>query len=153
MGANHNSVAGSIFSEKVSAGGQKNNKIKSLTTRVDSSIVFDDEKGSIRIKDKKTSDSKMTFDGKKNIVIEAGSSVTVNVGNGASVLRMDSKGNIDLTGTVIRINAKDYLELEGKNKAKLVSGKTVLVEAAQNDVTITGSGGKIKVERGEVYIN
>jgi len=153
-------VAGSIFSEKVSAGGQKDNKIKSFTTRVDSSITFDDEKGSITIKDKKGSDSKMVFDGKTNITITAATSLTINIGNGASTLKMDNKGNIELNGSTIRLNASDaillnsknYLEMEGKKNAKFLSGQ-ILIQADQKDVTIDGTGGVIKLAKGQVDIN
>jgi len=116
-------VAGSIFSEKVSIGGKDNNKIKSITTRVDSSITFDDEKGSIVIKDKQKSDSTMTFDGEQNIHINADKSILLTSGESSILMKAD--GTINITGVNITIN--------GSTNAKMLSGK------AQFDATASGA--------------
>jgi len=116
-------VAGSIFSEKVSIGGNDNNKIKSITTRVDSSITFDDDRGSIVIKDKKKSDSTMTFDGEQNIHINADKSILLTSGESSILMKKD--GTIDITGVNITIN--------GSKNSKMLSG------GAQFDATATGA--------------
>ncbi|MDR0712832.1 MAG: phage baseplate assembly protein V, partial [Bacteroidales bacterium] len=70
-------VTGSIFSEKVSSGGDTDNKKKSITTRVGSYIIFDDEKGNITIKDKDDSDSMIVLNGDKTISITATDKITL----------------------------------------------------------------------------
>lgn len=116
-------VMGSIFSEKVSKGGDVNNKIKSYTTRVDSSVTFNDEEGSITIKDQQGADSTMTFDGKQNIHINAEKSILLT--SGESSILMQADGTINITGVNITIN--------GSANAKMLSG------GAQFDATAKGN--------------
>lgn len=116
-------VMGSIFSEKVSIGGKETNKIKSYTTRVDSSVTFDDSVGSITIKDQQGSDSTMTFDGEQNIHINADKSILLT--SGQSSIYMDKDGTINITGVNITIN--------GSTNSKMLSG------AAQFDATSEGA--------------
>lgn len=116
-------VVGSIFSEKVSIGGKETNKIKSYTTRVDSSVTFDDSKGSITIKDQQGSDSTMTFDGEQNIHINADNSILLT--SGKSSIYMDKDGTINITGVNITI--------DGSTNSKMLSG------GAQFDATSQGA--------------
>jgi uncharacterized protein involved in type VI secretion and phage assembly len=154
-------VAGSIFTSKTGTGGGDANKTKSLTTRSGSTISLDDSDGSLYIKDKHGSDSKIKLDGNQNMTIETDNSIIINIGKGKSILKMDKEGNIDIEGKTINVKASDaihlnsekYLELEGKNNTEVVSDKKVLVQAQSEDVSILGSGGKIKVQNGEVDIN
>jgi len=106
-------VAGSIFSEKVSIGGNDNNKMKSITTRVDSSITFDDDKGSIVIKDKQKSDSTMTFDGNKNIHVNADNSILMTSGKSSMLMQED--------GTIIIKGVEIYID--GSTSCIMYSGK------------------------------
>ena len=106
-------VAGSIFSEKVSIGGNDKNKIKSITTRVDSSITFDDDKGSITIKDKQKSDSTMTFDGNKNIHVNADNSILMTSGKSSMLMQED--------GTIIIKGVEIYID--GSTSCIMYSGK------------------------------
>ncbi len=152
-------VMGSIFSEKVSQGGGQGNKSKSITTRSGSTMTLDDDKGSILIKDQHGSDSKITFDGKKKIKIEADDELTIDIGKGASVLKMDKNGNITINGNVFKINATKNILLISKDKAMLWGKKAVnilselLNVAASKKTTVSGGGGIIVEEKGFVDIN
>jgi uncharacterized protein involved in type VI secretion and phage assembly len=152
-------VSGSIFSEKVSKGGDDKNKIKSITTRSGSTITFDDEKGSILIKDKYGSDSVIKLDGNKNITIDADTSLTINIGKGASVLKMDNEGNITIDGAVIRINASKNILANSEEKMMLWGHKTVnmisekINVSASEETTLQGGGGQIVEKGGMVDIN
>jgi uncharacterized protein involved in type VI secretion and phage assembly len=127
-------VSGSIFSEKVSRGGDDNNKIKSIITRGDSSMTFDDDKGSIVIKDQKGSESTITFDGKHNIIINATSSIILN--------SLDS-GRIEL-------NAKDII-LSGNESISLHSPKITIGDAGGKlaNMTIDLTGEEITLTGGD----
>jgi uncharacterized protein involved in type VI secretion and phage assembly len=154
-------VTGSVFTSRTGTGGGGENKTKSLTTRSGSTISLDDSDGSLYIKDKHGSDSKIKLDGNQNMTIETENSITINIGKGKSILKMDKEGNIDIEGKTINVKASDaihlnsekHLELEGKDNTEVVSDKKVLVQAQSEDVSILGSGGKIKVQNGQVDIN
>ncbi|MDR2232305.1 MAG: phage baseplate assembly protein V, partial [Tannerella sp.] len=158
-------VAGSIFSEKASKGGDSDNKKKSITTRVDSSMTFDDDEGSVTIKDQKGSDSVMIFDGKKNIVIKADESITLV--SGKSIIVLEKDGTITANGTKIFIAASDETnistgDLEGGNYSGIsvapenigISAVKDLTEVAQNVVIGGGSNSVVALqESGEITAN
>ncbi len=158
-------VMGSIFSEKVSQGGKDNNKIKSYTTRVDSSVTFDDEKGSITIKDQQGSDSTLTFDGEKNIVMAAGESITLVCGKSIIVLEKD--GTITINGTKIYNAASEEInistgDLEGGNYSGIsvepdnvgITAIKDIVEVSKNVTLGSGGNGIIAMdEKGEITVN
>jgi uncharacterized protein involved in type VI secretion and phage assembly len=98
-------VSGSIFSEKVSKGGDDNNKIKSITTRVGSYIKFDDEKGSITIKDKDDSDSTIVMNGEKDVTITTGETIHLICEKSSVTLKKD--GTINITGVNITIDGSE----------------------------------------------
>ena len=83
-------VAGSIFSEEVSEGGKENNKIKSITTRVGSTITFDDDAHTIDIH---TSSANKIF-------IEGKNTVTVST----QKMKLSGSSKIDITGPRINSN-------------------------------------------------
>jgi hypothetical protein len=114
-------VAGSIFSEKVSEGGKENNKIKSITTRSGSTITFDDEKGSILIKDQKGSESTITFDGETNIAVKADTSISLTSGKANITLMSEGDGTITM-------KAKTFL-LDAGETFKLDSGKLIAMDS------------------------
>ncbi len=163
-------VLGSLFNGKTGVGGSDHNKIKSITTRSGSTIVFDDdnEKGSILVKD---ADGNLTcYDGKGNIVVSANETITLNVGK--SSLHMNKDGTIiisgqnasvvgeknvlvlsapkdssdgsslSLTPTKAGLSGKTSLSMQGGNKAGLSSKET----------NIAGED-KVKVAGGEIKLN
>ena len=141
-------VAGSIFSEMASKGGDSDNKIKSYTTRVNSHITFNDEEGSITIEDQHGSNTKITFDGKKNLKVEADKSVDVNVGKGQCVLHMQDDG-------VTTITAKEKIELKVGGSTYTMTGNQIKQESKQNTIIGTNhiTGGDTKIDGGNVFIN
>ncbi|MCD8194429.1 MAG: phage baseplate assembly protein V [Tannerellaceae bacterium] len=148
-------VSGSIFSEKVSAGGDEDNKIKSITTRTGSTIMYDESEGSILIKDKKNSDSIMLLDGEKNIVIKADKSISLVSGKASIVLMSEGDGTIMInaktivtqagetfsvqSGKVINMDASDALTANSK-KTSTVSSSGQTVVSGQTKTTVTATG-------------
>jgi uncharacterized protein involved in type VI secretion and phage assembly len=159
-------VSNSIFSERVSKGGDVNNKIKSITTRSGITITCDDDAGSVNIKDKNGSDSTIFLDGEKNIVINAGESITLVCGKSIIVLEKD--GTITINGTKIFTVASDEINisagnLEGGNSSGIsVEPETLGITAAEdivevsNNITMSAAGGKnvIAMDKGgEITLN
>ncbi|WP_373835650.1 phage baseplate assembly protein V, partial [Bacteroides heparinolyticus] len=114
-------VMGSLFNGVTGGGGGKDNKCKSLTIRSGSSLKLDDSDGSVTLHDK--GGVKMNFYGGGNQSLTAVSTATTSVGKeGASVLKMDSIGNIDLSG---------------KNKITLkVGGNTIVIDGETSSITV-----------------
>jgi uncharacterized protein involved in type VI secretion and phage assembly len=132
-------VAGSIFSEKVSAGGKDKNKIKSITTRMGSKIEFDEEKGSITVKDKNGSDSTIVLHGDKTISITAADKIT-------------------LTAREIIINGSDLVHTLSDKMIKEESKQNIESRAVQNvtiegtDKVSVGSSAEIRESAPEIYL-
>jgi uncharacterized protein involved in type VI secretion and phage assembly len=134
-------VTGSIFSETVSTGGDENNKRKSMTTRVGSYITFDDEKGSISIKDKNDSNSTIVMDGGKDVTITAKETVHLICGKSSVTLKKD--GSIDITGVNItadgavgEVKGKE-LNIDATKTASVQGSASVTIESEK--VTVDGS--------------
>jgi uncharacterized protein involved in type VI secretion and phage assembly len=138
-------VAGSIFSEKVSRGGDKNNKLKIITTRSGSTITFDEEKGSILIKDKLGTESSILLDGNHNIIVNTTSSIILN--------SLDN-GKIDLNAKNITLSGNESISLQspeiiiGSSGGKLAN-KTI--DLTGEEITVTG-GDSIKEESPKIEI-
>jgi uncharacterized protein (DUF2345 family) len=155
-------VSGSIFSEKVSKGGDDNNKIKSIITRVGSTVTFDDSDGSILIqdhKDKKVysplSGSSIRLDGKQNIFINADTSISLTSGKANITLMSEGDGTITMraktimidagetfdvkSGKVISMDSKDTLSANSMTKSTLSSSMETLV-SGQMKTTVTATG-------------
>ena len=153
-------VAGSIFSEKASTGGQEDNKKKTITTRVDSSITFDDEKGSITIKDKQGSDSTITFDGDKNITVKADTSITL-VSGGASIkLESAEDGIITVKAKTIKVEAGKTYTLDSGDVIKLASANTLDADSVTSSTlssttktTVSSNAQVIVTAMGEVAVD
>ena len=127
-------VAGSIFSEKVSIGGDDNNKIKSITTRTGSIIKFDDEKGSILIKDKSGVESSILIDGNHNIIVNTKSSIILN--------SLDD-GKIELNAKTITLSGNEYISLQSP---KIIIGDSC-GKLANKTIDLTGE--KISLTGGD----
>jgi uncharacterized protein involved in type VI secretion and phage assembly len=144
-------VSGSIFSEKVSKGGDSNNKIKSITTRVGSYIIFDDEKGSITIKDKDDSDSTIVMDGEKNVTVTSGESI--NLICGKSTVSLDKDGNISVNGVKIYEHGSEEVNI-GAGGASGASGMALTpqdVSIGASETTEIAAGQEITI--GSAAIN
>ncbi|SFG71682.1 type VI secretion system Vgr family protein [Prevotella sp. KH2C16] len=136
-------VMGSLFSGKTGGGGGEGNKCKSLTTRSGSSLKLDDSDGSVTLHDK--GGVSMNFDGGGNYSLNASSKSTTSVGKGgASILTMDSNGNIDLSGKAqitIRVGGT---AITIKNEEVRINSKNIIIEGENN--TVIGTHNKVNGE-------
>jgi uncharacterized protein involved in type VI secretion and phage assembly len=166
-------VTGSIFSEKVSTGGDADNKKKSMTTRVGSYITFDDEKGSITIKDKNDSDSTIVMNGEKDITITT--LETIHLVCGKSFVTLKKDGTIDITGVKITIDGSEnstmksgdvsFSATSGGKLGEMKGGeltidatKTVVVQAVtsvtvESDGVSVDGGNNVDISGGIININ
>lgn len=135
-------VMGSLFNGTTGAGGSKDNKIKSITTRSGCSLLLNDAKGSVTLHDK--GGVNMNFDGGGNLSTTSKISHTVNSGEIAkinvggkkdsppmSALTMDNQGVIDLTG---------------QKSITLKVGDSSLIMSADGNITISCKRYKIDAE-------
>lgn len=137
-------VMGSLFSGTTGAGGSDGNKIKSITTRSGSTIVFDDDDndGSITITD--AASNSVSLDGTGVISVTANDQISLSTGS--SSLTMKSDGEITLQGENIIISAKTKATMEsqgevvinGAKGATMDSPKLATVSSAK-EVNITGT--------------
>ena len=136
-------VMGSVFSELTGAGGGAGNKGKSIVSRSGNALKLDDEKGSMLLQDK--GGASMNFDGAGNATTRANTSSTTTVGDGASLLKMDKDGVIDLGGkTKIRfeIDENTYIEMTaGKIKISAENVNVIGTEEATIGKDATASTG------------
>ena len=132
-------VMGSLFNGTTAGGGSEGNKLKSITTRSGSSLLLDDSDGSVTLHDH--GGVNMNFDGGGSHSLNAGSCSCTNVGEDASVLKMDKDGNIDLSG---------------KTKITLTIGSSVLtitkdkVTIKSKNIELDGENNKITGNKNEV---
>ena len=138
-------VMGSIFSEKVSAGGKETNKIKSYTTRVGSTVTFDDMEHTIEISTSQK--NKIFIEEKKGaITLTACTSITLNAGE-----------TIDLNTKRITFNGSESVHTHSPeiklgfhgekhpNKTIDLCGEKITVDAGKNileqapDIDIEGA--------------
>jgi uncharacterized protein involved in type VI secretion and phage assembly len=135
-------VAGSIFSEKVSAGGKDSNKIKSITTRSGSTITFDDDEneGSITISDH--SGNTIKLHGDKTISITAPDKITMTskeiIINGSDLVHTISEKMIkEESQQHIESTAMQDVSISGTTKVEI--GSSAVIEESAPKVSISGS--------------
>lgn len=147
--------SGSLFTSKNGKGGDTNNKTKSFTTRSGSTITFDDEKGSITIRDKKDSESTVILDGEKNITVTAAKSITLTSGDASIKLESDGGGTVTInaktinitsgeiynvhSGDTVSIHSDGTLSASSKGGSTLSSSKETTV-SGQMKTTVTATG-------------
>lgn len=135
-------VMGGMFSGTTGAGGSDGNKTKSITTRSGSTIVFDDDAGSITISDAKQ--NLIALDGEGNISVS--SSATISLVTGQSSMTMESDGNIAISGVNVTVSAQvkatvesvEDVVINGTKSATMDSPKLAKVSSA-NEVNIEGT--------------
>jgi uncharacterized protein (DUF2345 family) len=139
-------VAGSIFSEKASSGGDTDNKKKTITTRTGSTITFDDSDGSILIQDHKDKDvyeplskSSIKMDGKQNIHINADTSILLTSGKASIKLESDGDGTITVRAKTIQFYAGETYTLDSGKVIRLTSNETFDADAIKSS-TVNSSG-------------
>jgi uncharacterized protein involved in type VI secretion and phage assembly len=147
-------VLGALYNGTTGAGGDTDNKTKSITTRSGNKIVFDDEKGSIHIADAKQ--NSISLDGEGNISINSSASIALTTGESSITLMSD--GTIDISGKAITINGADSINEiskaithDGSDSVTLNSSKVVSINA-DKEVTITGLSKAIVTSSGTTSI-
>lgn len=131
-------VTGSLFHGKSGKGGYDRNHLKSISTRSGHHIVFDDdEKGdwSITIKDRGGNAIRLDTRG-KNIEISAPEKISL------------AAKDVDISGEMIRLNAKKHLSSKGQNiilesEEKLSASSKVVNVIAFNKLKTYGGENKI----------
>ena len=145
-------IAGSFFhgNNAEELGGGADNPVRFIRDKSGTEIVFNDKEGSIHIKDRNGSDSKMTYDGNQNIKLEAGKSLTIEIAGVEATLKMDSGGNIALVGT------NNITLTVGKSLIDITENK---ISISSENIDILGSKNHIKganetvIDGGKVLIN
>ncbi|MDR3095431.1 MAG: phage baseplate assembly protein V [Bacteroidales bacterium] len=160
-------VSGSIFSEKVSTGGDTDNKIKSITTRTGCTITIDDSDGSILIQDHKDekvykplSKSKIKLDGKQNITIDADTSISLTSGKANITLKSEDDGIITMSAKTIMIDAGEVFDVQSGKTVDLSAGTDFTAIANSNasmnamkEATVSGTAKAIVTAVGEVVLD
>lgn len=109
-------VLGSMFHGMSGAGGDTNNKIKSITTRSGSTIIFDDDEN----------------DGKITIQDPSGNTVTL---NGDKTMSIFAPDKIDMASKEINIYAENTVNIKGDQEANMSSLKTNIAGDTKVDIS------------------
>jgi uncharacterized protein involved in type VI secretion and phage assembly len=140
-------IMGSMFHGKngKGIGGGAGNHIKSMRDKSGSEVVLNTQDGSATIKDKNGSDSNIKLDGSKNITVEAGKTMSINIGEGQAVFGMDNEGNISVTGTKNISLAVGGSLIEMTETAISISAENVNIYGSKNHIkgNSTINGGKV----------
>jgi len=133
-------VMGSVYNGTTGAGGDKNNKIKSLGTRTGSAITFNDDEnaGNVMIND--PSGNVVVMDGAGNMNMVSPETITLSCGK--SMIHMNKSGTINISGLDININAGNNINVfsvPGEN-----GGEGTLNVYAKQKIEMTSELGKIK---------
>ena len=139
-------VAGSVYTSKTGKGGDVNNKIKSITTRTSSSIVFDDEKGCIVITDQ-TGEDMIVIDGKDSITVRATKAITLT--NGNSTICID-ENKIGIIAEEIAISASKVLYLNSQAQQITIAGDSGISGVGDNISMEAGSTMKLAAPNGSI---
>jgi hypothetical protein len=148
---------GSMFHGKngKGIGGGAGNHIKSMRDKSGSEVVLNTQDGSATIKDKNGSDSTIKLDGSKNITIDADTSITINIGKGQCIFKMDKEGvatvdtknmfKVTVGGSTLTMTPND---VSIKTKSTAIEAGTNLI-SGKNHIT----GGDTKIDGGNVFVN
>lgn len=110
-----------------------NNAIKGIKTKSGNMLIFNDEKGSITLKDK--AGSSIVLDGNGNISISASGEVSL---SGKKEVSLQSDDEVSLNGKKeVSLVSDDEISLNGKSEVSITSVSEVNVEAV--NVTLTGT--------------
>ena len=127
-------VMGSLFNGRSGKGGGEGNCCKSISTRSGCSLTLNDGEGSVKLNDK--GGAKITFDGNGNASTTANATATTSVGeDGASVLKMNKDGVIDLTGKTsitLKIGESSVILTE---ESITMNSENINIEGINNKIT------------------
>ncbi len=111
----------------------ENNAIKGIKTKSGNMLIFNDENGSITLKDK--AGSSIVLDGNGNISISASGEVSL---SGKKEVSLQSDDEVSLNGKKeVSLVSDDEISLNGKSEVSITSVSEVNVEAL--NVTLTGT--------------
>lgn len=127
-------VMGSMFSGSTGAGGSDGNKTKSITTRSGSTIIFDDDAGSITIVDAKQ--NSVTLDGDGTVAVSANS--TISLTTGESSINMSSDGNIDITAKNITVSGSETTSMASGSNAFSTDAGGATADVSAMEVNVSG---------------
>lgn len=104
-------VIGSVYHGKAKCSfANGGNDVKALQSKSGNKVVLNDKDGSVYVSDSKGNN--MMIDGKGNVVIQSSATITLACGeNGASTIRLDKDGNIQIIGKEISIVASTKVAL------------------------------------------
>jgi uncharacterized protein involved in type VI secretion and phage assembly len=152
--------------------GNAGNDVKALQTRSGNKLIMNDNEGSVFLTDKGGAD--MKFDGAGNVVKNTnknhadntGELHTIDVGGGASVVKMDKDGNITFTANTnlkITVGSSSF---EMRNDGTIIAGgkiiaiggsEAVAIASPQGAIDISAQnnhiGGITKIDNGDCFIN
>lgn len=118
-------VLGSVYNGQTAAGGQAENHLRSLSSKSGNIIKLDDNKGSVYISDKGTSN--MKFDGAGNATTNANVNHNINAGNKHSIKVGATKEQPPQTS--LAMNADGSVVLDGKTSITIkVEGNTIIID-------------------------
>ena len=127
-------VMGSLFNGRTGKGGGEDNCCKSISTRSGCALTLNDAEGSVTLHDK--GGVKITFDGNGNASTTANATATTSVGeDGASVLKMNKDGVIDLTGKTsitLKIGESSVILTE---ESITMNSENINIEGINNKIT------------------
>jgi len=127
-------VMHAMFTGKTGSGGGAGNNTKTIITKSNVSITFDDAAGSLTLKDK--GQEVVTLDGAGNISVTAASTISLNCGSASITLKSD--GTIDISGVNITTSG-DVVAVDGKTSITESSGSATLnLLSGGNKATLSG---------------
>lgn len=132
-------VSGAMFHSESGQGGGDNNQLKTIITRSGNAIIFNDEAGSITIKDQ-TGKQLILLDGKDSITIMAKKSVII-TNESESIIAMEDK-SIGMKAETICLEAE-------KNIAFVSGDENLIISKEKTAIATTGTN--IKVEAQSQY--
>jgi len=154
-------VMGSLYHGLNGAGGDANNKMKSITTKSGSTIEFNDDDGSVLLSDHGSANT--FIDGAGNYTTNAAVTANINVGGKeneppTSFLIMDHNGNITIDG-------KESIVLQVGTNAIIIDSTGIHISSECGDITCSAGNlidiaspknhiaGETKLDEGDVFIN
>jgi len=139
-------VLGSVYNGTTGAGGDKNNKIKSLGTRTGSAITFNDDENAGDVKINDPSGNNMVFDGAGNATITSPETITFNCGK--SRIHMVKDGTIKITGLDITVSGGNTINIQslpdeeggGQCEITVEAKNKISVNSKENEVSVKAKG-------------
>ncbi|MDB0601957.1 phage baseplate assembly protein V [Tenacibaculum maritimum] len=124
-------ILGSLYNGRTGVGGDKENKIKSITTRSGSTVTFDDNEG------------------KGNITVSDPSGNAV-VLNGDGTITISAPEKIDIISKEINLTAEDKININGDNEVNIGSKATSVegtdIVSLRSDTQMTGEAPSVSIK-------